>query len=295
MRINGYTCFGISLASKVVFPGAWREETPRADATVVEVGELPQWSGRDEGGWRGLSDGETLDVVRSQTDEYRFLYGDRTLFHLTADHRTLISLPAGGQTRWWRLLLDSVLFTVSLLRGNEALHAGAVATGSGVVAIVGGSGAGKSTVLSQLLRDGHQLVSDDILFLDARGDDVWAQPGPPLMVLPRERARGVGTHIGDVGEEVLVAVPVVAGPAPLRRLVVLDRQPGAINGMHRIESSFATLMKHLLRFPRTPDREFARFSLASAIATRTEMWQLVADVKTPPQELAALAVQGLSA
>jgi hypothetical protein len=247
-----------------------------------------------DGGWQGISDGSPFMAVRSHTGEYRFHHGGRALFGLSADHQTLLSaVNVARDTAWWRVLLDSVLFTVSLLRGNDALHAGTVVTAKGALAIAAPSGSGKSTLLAQLLRQGYPLVSDDITFLERRGGEVLAHPGPPLMTLSREHGSGVGTRLGDVGDDVWVTVSVVDEPVPLRRLVLLDRRGGAVTGMRLVERPLAPLMTHLLNFPRTGERELARFTLASALATRVEMRELVADVTVPPQELAALAIQGL--
>jgi hypothetical protein len=63
--------------------------------------------------------------------------------------------------------------------------------------------------------------------------------------------------------------------------------------MHRVESPLTLLMTHLLKFPRTPERAVARFSVASAVATRVELCRLVAELGTPPEQLAALALDGL--
>lgn len=292
--LEGYTCFGIPVASCLAFPGAWRASAPHADATFLVVEELPPWSDTVDGGWEGMSDGKTFTVQRSQTGEYRFSYGGRTLFHLSADHRTLTS--AADEARdlsWWRILLDPVLFTVSLVRGMEALHAGAIATESGAVAIAATSGGGKSTLLSQLLREGLELVTDDILGLAAEDDAVLAYPGAPLMTLPRKRSAGVGAPLGKLGEEVWSAVPVVSDPLPLRHIVLLDRRPGARTGMYRVEHPLAPLMTHLLRFPPTRERELARFSLASAVAIQADIWELSADVNTSPEQLAGLILQEL--
>lgn len=291
----GYTCFGIPVASSLRFPGAWRAMAPQTDATIVVDGELPRWGDTVDGGWEGVSDNEAFVVLRSKTGEHRFFHGGRELFHLSADYQTLITgLGPVRDTRWWRILLDSVLFTVSLLRGNEAIHAGAVATPLGAVAVVGRSGVGKSTLVGQLRREGHELVTDDVLAVTADGDQILAHPGPPLMTLPRGRSGGFGTRVSCVGSEVWAAVPVVSAPVPLRRLVLLDRRPDAQTGMHRVKSPLALLLTHLLNFPRTPERELARFSLASAMTTRIELWRLLADVNTSPAQLAALALRGLT-
>jgi hypothetical protein len=192
------------------------------------------------------------------------------------------------------VLLDSVLFTVSLLRGNEALHAGAVATADGVVAVSAHSGGGKSTLLGELVRSGFSLVTDDVLFLAPDAGHVLAHPGPPLMTLPRERSDGIGEPIEEVGQEVWTAVPVTAEPLPLRRLVLLDRRPGVPTSIGRVEQPLAPLMTHLLSFPRTRVRELARFSLASELASHAEIWHLATDVSTSPEELAASVLRGLS-
>lgn len=294
--MSEYRLFGFPVSSELALPGAWSAAPPSAegDATVLVIGELPPWAGAAEGGWQGMSDGKAFTVERSNAGEYRFSHGGRALFALSADHRSLTCAP--GQPLdlgWWRILMDSVLFTVSLLRGNEALHAGAVATSSGAVAILAGSGAGKSTLLGQLLREGHELVTDDVLFLRQTADHLLADPGPPLMTLPVQRSAGVGTPLGDVGNEIWVATPVVGAALPLRRVVLLDRRPGASTGLYPVAHPLGVLMPHMLKFPGTRARELVRFSLASAVATEAEMWHLVADATASPQELARLVMQGL--
>jgi hypothetical protein len=242
-----------------------------------------------------MSDGRPFRVERSRSDQHRFNVGDRRLFQLSADRLTLLSAPDEVRDlRWWRILMDSVLFTVSLLRGNESLHAGAVATPSGAVAILSPTGTGKSTLVSQLLRAGHSLITDDVLFLEARGDDVLAHPGPPLMTLPAERAGSLGSQIGATGDEIWLSVPVVAEPVPLRRLVLLDRRPAAPVSMRRLTEPLLPLLTHFLGFPQVPERERARFVLAGAIARASETWHLVADTETSPEQLAAFAMQGLA-
>ena len=287
--------YGISLTSSLSFPGPWRAQPPASEATAIGIGQLPVTSRDMALGWSGKCDGKAFVAAVSRSGEHWFLHGGQTLFHLSADYRTLTgesSVERG--TGWWRILLDSVLFSVALLRGCEALHAGAVATQCGAVAIVARSGAGKSTLLAELLRQGYGFVSDDILFLDSEGDELFAHPGPPVMTLPRERAADTGTHLGDIGDEVWLGIPVVSGPVPLRRLVLLDRTPAAPSGLTRVEKPLAPLLTHLLRFPRARDRDFARFSVASTIASRCEVWHLVAGMNAAPHRLAALVVQGLS-
>src|SRR3954468_22899858 len=85
------------------------------------------------------------------------------------------------------LLVDALSFSMVRL-GREPLHATAVATDRGVLAFLGNSGDGKSTLAALLLRHGCTLVTDDMLVL-ARARGRWlAQPGPPRLKLYRHMA-----------------------------------------------------------------------------------------------------------
>lgn len=291
----GYHLFGYPVASERAFPGAWNERPPDSDATVVIDRDPPTWPGTVDGGWTATIDGGSLAVERSSHGEHRFKIDGATRFHLSVDLRRLAapSLASTGDLGWWRVLLDSVLFTVGLLRGQDALHAGAVATPSGVLAIVAGSGAGKSTLLGELLRQGHGLVTDDILFLQSTGPEVIAWPGPPLLTLPGARAAGLGQVIGEIGAEVWLSHPVVADSLPLRRVILLDRRPGQEPGTRAVDRSLVPLMTHFLNFPRTRERELGRFSLAARLAEQVELVAVEGNLDTSPQELAALALEGL--
>jgi hypothetical protein len=103
-----------------------------------------------------------------------------------------------------------------------------------------------------------------------------------------------GTKIGELEGEIWATVPVVAQPMPLRRIVLLDRRPGTPTRMSQMVRPLAPLLGNLLRYPVTPERELDRFSVASNLALRVEIMSLMADVHTPVQQLAALALEGLA-
>lgn len=291
-----YQVFGFPVTSERPFPGAWVEASSDSGApTAVVDSPLPVLPAALEPGWEGSVDGQTLTVERGGDGEHWFRLDGEPRFLLSADCLRLSApgLSEEAGTRWWRALLDSALFTVGLLRGREAIHAAAVSTPAGVVAIMGPSGAGKSTLLSELLRRGHRLLTDDILFLEPGGSGVTGWPGAPLLTLPAERAAGLGEVIGEVDSEVWLSVPVATGPARLRRLILLERRPGGRPGTNPIAHPLAALMGHLLNFPRGPERERKRFSLAGALSAHVEVVGVEGSLETSPPELAALALKGL--
>ena len=297
-----YRAFAIDVRTPLALPGAWGALPAQSagaaavDATEIVTAPLPPWPGTVPGGWEGVNDGRRLEVQASPGGEHRFVYGDRPVFHLSADHRTLTAAPAqDADVQWWRILMDSVLFTVSLLRGHEALHAAACAGDGGAIAIVTGTGGGKSTLLGELLSRGLGLVTDDVLFLDEDPDaaEVIAHPGPPLMTLPRTARTELLAPLGAIGDEVWGARPAVAAAVALRHVVVLERRPGAGTALVPLARPLAALVGNLLAFPATAEREAARFSLAGAVVAAADIWQLVTDVSTSPAALADLCLHRL--
>jgi hypothetical protein len=307
--------FGLSLSFDVPPPGAWEtrgapsSSEPRlpslAVRTVTAQSLADSWSGFAEIGWEGLIDGAPFLVERGIAGDHRFVHGahpeqggapaagTRAVHHLSADASVLRCAPTDpGDPSWWRVVLDSVLFTVALLQGYEALHAGAVATPDGVIAITAASGGGKSTLLSELLTRGLPLMADDVLVLGSRGTGPpISYPAPPLMTVPTSRIPMLGATdplepICSLADELWIAVPIHPEPLALKALVVLDRQPGLDLLLDKIDDQLAPLLGSLMSFPSSPERQRARFELAGTLASKTALWRLSADMDTSPGVLA---------
>jgi hypothetical protein len=305
----GLAAFGLSLIADVRPPGAWearpvRELSLQIRSVAAQAIE-GSWSGLQEIGWEAIIDGAPFVVERGIEGDHRFVHGTRAVHHLSADASALQCAPSNPtDPSWWRVVLDSVLFSVALLQGYEALHAGAVATPDGVIAITAASGGGKSTLLTELLGRGLALMADDVLVLESQGTEApLAHPAPPLMTVPAAGiptlgAAGSPETICSLEQERWIAVPVHAEPLPLKALVVLDRRPGLqLSGLNtsltKIEDPLAPLLGSLMHFPRSPERQQTRFELASVLASKTALWRLTADLDTPPDALADALLAGL--
>jgi hypothetical protein len=276
------------------------------------------WSGMDTIGWEGVIDGVPFVVERGRAGDHRFVHGTDpalgrdsddergphgicAVHHLSANANVLQCAPARQDEQlWWRVVLDSVLYTVALLQGYEALHAGALAIPDGAIAITATTGGGKSTLVAELLGRGLTLMADDVLVLESSGPDgpPLAHPAPPLMTVPTGRLQALsqvssGEPIAALAGECWIPIPVHPEPLPLKALVVLNRRPGLATGMRQANSPLAALLRSLLRFPRTPERERARFDLAGAISAHVPVWELDADPSVDPGKLADLLIAKL--
>ncbi len=114
-------------------------------------------------------------------------------FLVTADARRIYARAVSAvadEALLAYLLVDALSFSMVRL-GWEPLHATAVLTDHGVVAFLGNSGDGKSTLAALLVRHGCKLVTDDMLVLARDGGRWLAQPGPPRLKL----YRGMADHL----------------------------------------------------------------------------------------------------
>jgi hypothetical protein len=81
--------------------------------------------------------------------------------------------------------------------GAEALHASAVLTPSGVVALCGDSGVGKSTLAHVLAGRGHELWADDAVCFECRPTEVVAVPLPFRPILLPTAIAAFGAPAGS--------------------------------------------------------------------------------------------------
>lgn len=314
--VHGLSAFGLGLLTDLAPPGAWSQQ-PLAEPVLTLQMASPaeiatRWSGAEAIGWQGTIDGAPFVVERGCAGDYRFFHGEppdddgaptretRAVYHLCANARVLNCAPSNpDDPSWWRELLDSTLFTAALLHGYEALHAGAIATPNGALAITAASGVGKSTLLSELLAQGCSLLADDVLILGRSAGTPLAYPAPPLMTvpaarMPRLRSAVAPLTIATLGEEHWIAVPVHPEPLQLAGVVTLNRAPGLATELCRDEQPLAALMSSLLRFPRTRERERSRFEMAAEIARHTQVWRLDANPEVSPDTLASLLLEEFS-
>lgn len=235
-------------------------------------------------------DGAPFAMLEDHNGEVLFAYGRSALVHLPADRATLRYVVADAEDpAWQRVLMDTILWTASLLRGFELLHAGAVSDDRGLIALVAHTGGGKSSLAAEFLRRGAVLFADDIVALSDAGGTVVAHPGPPLMNLPRAVAPdGVGARtVADFGEERWVALDRGdVAPGPMTAVVLINRVAGETLRCTPTPATSLTLLPHAVTLPHLQDRARRRFDIFGALVAHAPVFSLHADPAVPPSDLA---------
>jgi hypothetical protein len=294
-----YLANGIQLSSAFPLPGmlpAHAEGMPSLGLARVGRAELrAAWSG-PEGppAWRGrLGDGLGLTIEIGIEGAVLFTYGERALFLLDPLQRLLSCAPSAEGLDWQRTLLTKVLPTVSVILGYEALHASAVDSPRGIIAILAPSGMGKTTLALELMRRGWPLVSDDILTLGATPDGVLAYPGTPHMNLaenhPDSTAHRFGSTLGILGGERWLATPASSHrPRPVYMVCLLERRSALSLESHRLTPSPLVLAPYMLGLPDDQARQRRRFALYADLASSATMLRITSGPAEEPGDLADL-------
>jgi hypothetical protein len=105
--------------------------------------------------------------IERDAERYVLRFTDIADFVVTPAERSIscFSDEEVGSSTVRHLLLDQVVPHILALDGSMVLHASAVATDGGVVAFVGPSGFGKSSLAASFTSGGCPLVSDDFVLL----------------------------------------------------------------------------------------------------------------------------------
>jgi hypothetical protein len=146
--------------------------------------------------------------------------------------------------------LRMVVPMVLQVRGREVLHASAVLTPAGVVALCAVSRTGKSTVAYAWSLRGYGLWADDVIALDVADRSVSVLPLPFRIRLMPDSAALLMERALIVAKQALGDLLVADGVAPLAAILLLEREdPGG--NVERIippTRAFPTLLSHAYSF-----------------------------------------------
>jgi hypothetical protein len=206
------------------------EVLPVAEGFAEDVHWFHQWITGDKETWLKLAD---------RGEDYLLRFLDQGDFLISRDGRDVRCRPLPGtpESTIRHLFLDQAVPLVLSRRESLVLHASAILTPQGVIAFVGKSGQGKSTLAACFGQRGFRLISDDYLVLRKMAEDWVAIPSYPGVRLWPEASEGIFSvppesaeiaHYTDkrrVSDPALV--PFAEGPSTLRCLYFLNDEGDA--------------------------------------------------------------------
>jgi hypothetical protein len=207
--------------------------------------------------WRDLDGGVcALGEYRGQTRSLRLPGLASFEFDTASDEVRAYAEPGVDHARIVDQYRRTVLPFAFQTRGYESLHASAVRTPGGVVALCAVKESGKSTLAFALARRGYPLWADDAVVVEVGAATVSALAVPFEIRLRPASAAHFGWRARDDGAPAPsdVAEPISLARAPLAALFVLERIRGARGPAHvelrRLEraEAFTAVLTHAYCF-----------------------------------------------
>jgi hypothetical protein len=159
------------------------------------------------------------------SEQYRFWARDFGRYLVAADGSAVgCERSAVGRERQERFVLAHALPVTAILRGYEVLHVSAVSGDGGAAAFAGASGTGKTRLAGRLVARGAAFLTDDVLAVEAAGEEVLGHPGPAFMAVRNDDAAMLAEIGGRLGvaagstDKAHVSPPRRAGVSPLRAI-----------------------------------------------------------------------------
>lgn len=161
-----YTLFGLQIRSEIELPELAAGETGLPADVEVSTGRPP------------TSNGSEISFTIDGVGSYWVSSGSRINLLPSAD------APAKNVRLF---LLGSAMGAILHQRGILPLHANALGNGNRAFAVMGETGAGKSTLAAEFHDNGYRIIGDDVCavsFDDA--DRPWVSPGIPRLRMWRD-------------------------------------------------------------------------------------------------------------
>ncbi len=246
-----YKSFGLTIVSDIPLPELAQISQDEGIYDVfVEVSDLSaKWcdSTAKRGGFFVENDLVMFEVL------------DTAIFCIKDGNKIIVSPMKGSEEDKIRLyVLGTCMGVLLMQRKVLALHGSAIAIEGRAYAFIGESGAGKSTLASAFIREGYQLLSDDVIPVVQSKDSIpYVMPSYPQQKLWQESLDAFGmenTQYRPLFErETKFAIPVHAHfydkPLPLAgvfELLKTENESISLSTVQNLER-FRTLFNHTYR------------------------------------------------
>ena len=197
MLSDRYLAFGLVIDSPISLPEACPAEPDAVADVVVVCGSVRDDFPKDDYFDKAR---EKRSWWQSMPEEGRTLFNSPVgLFEIrNGDEITVQLYPDADMELVKIYLLGSAMGAVQVQRGRIPVHGGAIASRRGAVIITGGQGAGKSTMTSAFVHNGHQYLTDDVSSVSLDGGKASVIPAYPQRKLVRDACAPLGYNPDDL-------------------------------------------------------------------------------------------------
>ncbi|TYS60089.1 aldolase [Sutcliffiella horikoshii] len=245
-----YKAFGLNILTEIPLPelDLYKSIFPYADISIKKE--------RLDEKWNSLLDKQLFHL---SINSCMFQVPQIAIFLIQNGNEIIVSPHEGVADDHIRLyLLGTCMGAILMQRRILPLHGSAIAINGKAYAIVGDSGAGKSTTASALLRHGYQLISDDVIPVSFNEQNIpMVTPAYPQQKLWQESIDEFGMESSNfrpiIDRETKFAIPVdsqfcdkqlpLAGVFELMKTEDEKLQFSSVTGLER----FHLLFQHTYR------------------------------------------------
>lgn len=242
-----YAVHGLCLKSELVFTNLPSCNKREADVTI-RFGHVDALKASTT----PIATGDNFCITSGGT----FIFQEGVCSMFMRGGREIILEPQSGtdHATLSAFILD-YLATLLHQRGRFVLHASALVIHDGVMAFIGKSGLGKSTLALKLYALGHSLVADDLVSIYLESDTPMVVPTYPelnvwpetLTALSHDPRRFERVRPASEKRAVPTSERFTQHPRPLRRIYVLSEgETTRIGSLSPREATFA-LVRHSYR------------------------------------------------
>ncbi|RKL66391.1 aldolase [Salipaludibacillus neizhouensis] len=275
-----YKAFRLTISSEYDLPELLKETSNYIDTDVViKKGDLTAQ-------WAELAEPNQTFVIKANL--IMFHMPNVAIFSITNGRNIVVSpLDQASDDHIRLYLLGTCMGAILMQRKILPLHGSAIAIDGKAYAIVGDSGAGKSTTASALLKLGYELISDDVIPVTLTPDNVpMVTPAYPQQKLWQESLDEFGMDSGNlrpiVDRETKFAIPVLSQftteSLPLAGIFELVKTEGEELDIQPIKNleRFHTLFYHTYRnfFLKPSGLMEWHFATCAAMVNKLELFQI---------------------
>ena len=180
-----YTICGLSIDSDIPLPelstdNGRREADYRFEAFTPENAPSCSWLHHYT-----LSNGSLWLSLAGEGNNYHLNFSELAHFHVNTSAKTIrcYPIPDIPLTTITHLFLDMVIPLILSRQASLVLHGSAVLISGQMIAFLGETGQGKSTIAASLGQQGFPVVTDDCLVVEEKGDQILGLPLYPSLRL----------------------------------------------------------------------------------------------------------------